>query len=136
MRFRPHPADRPITGVVLVFGSNLAGRHGKGAALEARYRWGAIYGQGSGRQGQSYAIPTKYSVGSGHRLQSLALGEIAGYVALFLGYAREHPDDVFYVTRIGCGLAGYSDLDIAPLFRGAPENCLLPAEWRAILEPK
>jgi hypothetical protein len=110
---------------VFVFGSNLAGRHGKGAALDARKEYGAIYGQGVGRQGNSYAIPTK-----GVRLETLHLGEIDKYVKEFIEYAKANPDDEFHVTRIGCGLAGYTDRDIAPMFTGSPNNCALPHGWR------
>ena len=109
---------------VFVFGSNEAGRHGAGAALFARQNHGAIYGQGEGLQGQSYAIPTK-----DHRIDTLPLECIQPYVTRFLEHARLHPDDTFYVTRIGCGLAGYTDKDIAPMFKGAPENCKLPLGW-------
>ena len=112
--------------MIFVFGSNLAGRHGKGAALAARLHHGAVYGVGIGRTGQSYAIPTK-----GHHLQVLALYVIAGYVRDFILYAEDHPELEFEVTRIGCGLAGYSDSQIAPLFAGAPTNCHLPKGWRA-----
>ena len=110
---------------IFVFGSNLAGRHGAGAALAARNKYGAIYGQGFGRQGDSYAIPTKNSL-----LRTLPLGTIKVYVVGFLGYAEDHPDLTFMVTRIGCGLAGYKDKQIAPFFRGAPNNCVLPVGWR------
>ena len=113
---------------VFVFGSNLAGRHGKGAALTARYKYGAKLGVGVGRTGNAYAIPTK-----DERLRSLPLNIIQKYVANFLEYARSNPDTVFLVTRIGCGLAGYKDEQIAPFFAGAPENCYLPTEWRDIL---
>jgi len=113
---------------IFVFGSNLAGRHGKGAALEARIKWNAIYGQGVGRQGNSYAIPTK-----DHRLIPLNLGTIRTYVREFLSYAREYPELEFVVTRIGCGLAGYTDQEIAPMFIGAPQNCKMPKEWAPYL---
>ncbi len=109
---------------VFVFGSNLAGRHGKGAALYARQRCGAIYGQGEGLQGRSYAIPTK-----DERLRTLSLERIDMYVARFIVFAREHPGLTFRVTRIGCGLAGYTDEQIAPLFATAPANCELPDGW-------
>jgi hypothetical protein len=109
---------------VFVFGSNLAGRHGKGAALFAFQHRGALYGKGFGRQGNSYAIPTKDS-----RFRTLSLEEIAQAVQLFLRYAEQHPELTFEVTRIGCGLAGYYDEQIAPMFRGAPDNCILPKEW-------
>lgn len=114
---------------VFVFGSNLAGRHGKGAALEALLKWGARYGVGSGRQGDSYAIPTKNS-----SLRTLPLEEIATWVSEFIGHAERCPRDTFIVTRIGCGLAGYKDEQIAPMFRGAPSNCILPERWERIIE--
>lgn len=109
---------------VFVFGSNLAGRHGKGAALFARQYHGAIYGQGLGRQGDSYAIPTK-----DRTIRSLPLAEIKKYVEVFLDYARAHPKTQFFVTRIGCGLAGYRDDQIGPMFVNAPSNCILPTGW-------
>lgn len=110
---------------IFVFGSNLAGRHGKGAALCARKEYGAIYGQGEGRQGESYAIPTK-----GYHLETLPLSHIGESVGRFLIYAASQPATSFTVTRIGCGLARYTDTDIAPMFRNAPPNCILPPGWR------
>ena len=107
-----------------MFGSNLAGIHGAGAVLAARQH-GAIYGVGFGRQGDSYAIPTK-----DRQLRPLSLTEISAYVARFIQYAEAHPELTFNVTRIGCGLAGYKDNQIAPLFVGAPNNCHLPEGWR------
>ena len=112
--------ERPI----FVFGSNEAGIHGAGAALHARQQHGAILGRGVGLQGYSYAIPTK-----DRRLRTLPLSVIYGYVQDFVHFALDHPSLTFEVTRIGCGLAGYTDADIAPLFRGAPANCRLPAGW-------
>lgn len=116
------------TRPIFVFGSNLAGRHGKGAALAALREHGAIYGRGVGPQGFAYAIPTKDA-----RLSTLPLEVIATHVAQFLRYAREHPALTFEVTAIGCGLAGYRPAQIAPFFRGAPSNCGLPGEFTAIL---
>lgn len=110
---------------IFVFGSNLAGRHGKGAALFARQNHGAIYGQGIGIQNNSYAIPTK-----NERLESLPLDEIQGHVNRFIRFATDNPTFEFFVTRIGCGLAGYTDAEISPMFRGAPSNCELPKEWK------
>lgn len=110
---------------IFVFGSNLAGRHGKGAALTARLYHGAIYGQGVGRQGNSYAIPTK-----DENLVSLPLHTIELYVIEFKEYAKQHPELTFFVTRIGCGLAGYTDEMIAPMFKNSPSNCELPIAWR------
>lgn len=111
--------------MIFVFGSNLAGRHGKGAALFARQYHGAIYGVANGHTGNAYAIPTK-----DRELNPLPLNRIKAYVEEFLRYARRHPDLEFEVTRIGCGLAGYQDDQIAPMFREAPKNCHLPHGWR------
>lgn len=110
---------------IFVFGSNLAGRHGKGAALTAKKYYGAIYGIGEGRQGESYAIPTKDI-----DLKTLPLSRIKLYIDKFIIYAQTHPELDFRVTRIGCGLAGYDDTDIKPMFQGAPDNCRLPGFWR------
>lgn len=109
---------------IFVFGSNLAGRHGKGAALHALKYYQAIYGQGIGMQGNSYAIPTK-----DENLKTLPLDRIAKYVDEFKKFALQHPKLTFSVTRIGCGLAGYTDKDISPLFKGSPLNCVLPEGW-------
>jgi hypothetical protein len=111
-------------GKIFVFGSNVAGRHGKGAALFAKQNHGAVYGQGYGLQGSSYAIPTK-----DEDLRPLPLLEIARYVFQFLDFARAHPELTFQVTPIGTGLAGYRHEDIAPMFLGAPSNCELPDSW-------
>jgi hypothetical protein len=110
--------------MIFVFGSNMAGRHGKGAALHARKHHGAIYGQGIGRQGNSYAIPTKDA-----NLKTLSLLDIFQHVEEFKSYARANPDLRFQVTAIGCGLAGYKPGQIAPFFKDAPENCELPFEF-------
>ena len=109
---------------IFVFGSNTAGRHGKGAALTARKKYGAIYGQGYGLQGQSFAIPTKTGL-----LKTLPLYEIQRYVNMFLDFANSNLDKTFIITRIGCGLAGYIDSDISPMFKDAPKNCILPEGW-------
>lgn len=109
---------------IFVFGSNLAGRHGKGAALHARQHHGAAYGQGVGLWGDSYAIPTK-----DHQIQTLPLSVIERHVTTFVEFARQF-DATFVVTRIGCGLAGYTDAQIAPMFKNAPANCQLPEGWR------
>ena len=113
---------------IFVFGSNLAGRHGKGAALWARQNRGAIYGRGIGLQGESYAIPTK-----DWNLRTLDLRSIESHVRQFIKFARENPQMKFQLTPIGCGLAGYSHNQIAPLFRDAPANVSLPREFDAAL---
>ena len=110
---------------IFVFGSNLRGAHGKGAALFARQHHGAIYGQGIGLQGNSYAIPTK-----DERIRTLPLEAIEGHVYWFLVFARERPDLTFRLTPIGCGLAGYSPEQIGPMFKGAPPNVIIPEEFR------
>lgn len=114
-----------MSAPIFVFGSNLAGRHGRGAALHARINHGAVYGQGAGLQGDSYGIPTKDAA-----LKSLSLEAIREHVTHFITFAIERPDLHFNVTRIGCGLAGYTDADIAPMFAYAPSNCVLPEGWR------
>ena len=116
---------------IFVFGSNLAGRHGKGAALAAYREHGAVYGQGIGLQGNSYAIPTK-----DEDLNTLPLHKIQRHVETFVKFAVLNPEMRFEVTRIGCGLAGYEDDDIAPLFHGASDNCMLPAGWRLLAKEK
>ncbi len=118
---------------VFVFGSNLAGRHGKGAALHAAQYWGAERGigvgwQGSGSRGTSYAIPTK-----DRQLRPLPLCDIARHAAGFVREAALWPHRHFLLTRVGCGLAGYTDAQIAPMFRGLPTNVAPPQEWRAYL---
>jgi len=110
---------------IFVFGSNLAGRHGKGAALHALKHHGALYGCGFGIQGTSYAIPTKDL-----NIKTLPLNVIQEHVKEFIAFAKAHPEATFKVTRIGCGLAGYTDSQIAPMFKNAPSNCILPDGWR------
>jgi hypothetical protein len=117
--------------MIFVFGSNLAGRHGKGAALYARQHHGAVYGRGMGLQGNSYAIPTKDA-----RLNSLPLDEIRRYVDEFKAFASAHPEMIFQVTAIGCGLAGYTPEKIAPLFREGPGNCILPPKFADAFNPQ
>lgn len=109
---------------IFVFGSNLGGRHGKGAAYFARKKHGAKYGQGVGRQGNSYAIPTKDTL-----LITLDLPAIRAYAAEFLRYAAAHPELTFQLTAIGCGLAGYKPEQIAPMFANAPANVRKPPEF-------
>jgi hypothetical protein len=116
---------------IFVFGSNLGGFHGAGAAYDAREKFGAQLGVGVGFTGRSYAIPTKDS-----NLRTLPLEEIAKYVDKFLEETKEHPDKKFLVTKIGTGLAGYSSAEIAPLFKGAIdlENVYLPSEFIVIIK--
>ena len=114
----------PAPGAVFVFGSNLSGRHGAGAAKYAAQYCHAEYGVGIGRTGNGYAIPTK-----GTQLEVLPLCEIYSHVKQFVAYAKQNPEEQFHLTRVGCGLAGYRDAQVAPLFVGTPKNVSLPAEW-------
>ncbi len=111
---------------VFVFGSNRQGRHGAGTALIARRLYGAVYGQASGLQGQSYAIVTKEL-----RLDKppVYIYEIKQGVDRFLAFANKRPDLEFIVTAIGCGLAGFKPEEIGPLFRLSPSNVKLPKEF-------
>lgn len=118
----------PDFDAVFVFGSNLKGIHGWGAAKVARKRFGAVMGKGVGPMGRSYAIPTKETP---HYV--LTLAAIETHVADFIKYARAKPLETFWVTRIGCELARYNDEDIAPMFSDAPGNCNFAEEWRPYL---
>ncbi len=111
---------------VFVFGSNLAGAHGGGAAAAAHMFFGAVWGQGVGMQGQSYAIPTMQG----------GVETIAPYVDEFIEYAKNHPDKIFLVTEIGCGIAGFTPDEIAPLFKAAVtiNNITLPTRFWEVLE--
>lgn len=117
-----------MTPEIFVFGSNLAGRHGAGAARFAREYYGAIYGQGVGLQGRSYAIPTK-----DENIETLPLDRIKPYVDQFIQFASNNPERVFRLTPIGCGLAGYKYKDIGPMFKGAPDNVLIPEEFKPFI---
>ena len=106
---------------IFVFGSNQAGAHGGGAARLAYSHFGAIWGRGVGLQGQSYAIPTMQG----------GVETIKPYVDEFILFVKQHPKFKFLVTRIGCGIAGFSDYEIAPLFKEAHnvDNIVLPRGW-------
>lgn len=116
--------NKPLRARIFVFGSNLSGRHGAGAAKYALMHHDAIYGQNWGLQGTSFAIPTKDK-----KLSTLPLDSIQQHINEFIKFAQDHPEYDFLVTRIGCGLAGYSDLDIAPFFKNAPSNCFFSKSW-------
>jgi len=113
---------------IFVFGSNLKGMHYGGAALTAYHLYGAILGKGVGLQGHSYAIPTMQG----------GVDTIRPYVNDFIAFSIRHPQLHFLVTRIGCGIAGFTSKEIAPLFIGAKkvENISLPEDfWKVIGEP-
>jgi hypothetical protein len=129
MRTYHQDGAQPVNQV-FVFGSNLSGWHGGGAARAAHKLYGAEWGVHSGRTGQCYAIPTVGErIGGPLPLETIALG-----VDMFLHHAATRPEDQFLVTRVGCGLAGHADADVAPLFRDAPSNCSLPMPWRQYIE--
>jgi len=107
-------------GKIFVFGSNLAGRHGKSAALHAAKHHGAERGVGFGPTGNSYAIPTK-----DEHLNVLPRDMIQVYIDEFIDYARANPDTLFYLTPVGTGLSGYSVFGMRAMFRGTPPN----VEW-------
>lgn len=118
-----------LPGEVFVFGSNLAGIHGKGAALTAKQFYGAIQGVTTGMQGRSYAIPTKND-----KLEPLPLYLIQPYVRHFFDYAWTHRDKTFLVTKIGCGEAGYKPEEMMAIFperHRIPPNVALPQEFWA-----
>ena len=124
-KFTPDKIDRLNPNEIFVFGSNLIGQHMGGAARIARELFGAIEGQGVGLQGQSYAIPTMQG----------GVETIKPYVNEFIKFAKNHPELTFYVTRIGCGIAGFKDEQIAPLFYDAYdlENVILPEKFWYII---
>jgi hypothetical protein len=123
--FTPESINSLLPDEVFVFGSNLAGHHGGGAARVALNKFGAVYGQGVGIQGQSYAIPTMQG----------GVETIIPYVDEFISFAEKHPQKFFYVTRIGCGIAGFRDEQIAPLFSKALNlsNVCLPESFVMLL---
>ena len=117
---------------VFCFGSNTAGIHGAGAALYARVHHGAILMQGMGRQGNSYAIPTKGQTLHNGRIgigQPLPVGKIKEYVDVFIQDAKNSPHEVFQITQIGTGHAGFTHEQMAPLFAAAGENCWFDIAW-------
>ena len=123
--FTPENINSLSPDEVFVFGSNLYGHHGGGAARAALNKFGAILGQGVGLQGQSYAIPTMQG----------GVETIVPYVDEFINFTKEHLDKFFYVTRIGCGIAGFRDEEIASLFKMALNlnNVCLPKTFVQIL---
>ncbi len=120
-RFTPDFITELKENEIFVFGSNLEGMHGGGAARLAYEKFGAIWGQGVGLQGQSYGIPTMHGGVEG----------IKPYVDEFIEFAKSHPELTFLVTRIGCGIAGFRDEEIAPLFQECIEidNVILPRSF-------
>ena len=123
--FTPERISELKPNEIFVFGSNLAGSHGGGAARLAYDRFGAIWGQGVGLQGQSYGIPTMHG----------GVDVIKPYVDEFIEFAKQHPEYQFFVTKIGCGIAGFAIEEMAPLFQKAidVENIILPKDFVEVI---
>lgn len=121
IRYTPGRITHLNENEVFVFGSNLGGMHGGGAARTAYENFGAVWGEGVGHFGKTYAIPTMQG----------GVETIKPYVDQFIAYAAEHPELTFYVTRIGCGIAGFRDEEIAPLFKDCKnmDNVVLPRSF-------
>ena len=126
-----HFQSQPLT---FVFGSNLRGTHGAGAAYHAKRFFGAEYGVGEGITGNAYALPTKATSCPDH---TLPLSDVLARIETFKQVARHTPQRLFQITRIGCGLSGLADFEhvIADAFMDAPDNCLLPGIWEAKRQP-
>lgn len=125
-KYTPDYITKLAEDEVFVFGSNLRGMHGGGAAATAHRCFGAVWGQGVGLQGQSYAIPTMQG----------GVETVKPYVDDFIAFAKKHPEQRFFVTKIGCGIAGFREESIAPLFAEAVvvENIILPREFIEIIK--
>lgn len=130
-RYTPENIQSLEENEIFVFGSNTIGKHGKGAAKTAM-KFGAKYGIGAGLVGKTYGIPTK---GSDMRV-ALKIHKIKPYVDDFIEFAKNNPQYVFLVTEIGCGLAGYSHKEIAPLFKDAIDlqNVVLPEKFARLIQ--
>lgn len=114
---------------VFVFGSNMAGHHAGGAARTAQERFGALNGVGRGWSGQSFAIPTM-----NEHLQQMPLSQIQHYIDDFKIYTKNHPKNIYFLTSIGCGIAGYTVEEIAPMFKGISHNVIFPQSFRPFVE--
>lgn len=125
LRNTPEKIESLSENEVFVFGSNLTGFHGGGAAAIAFKKFGAKWGKGNGHYGQTYGIPTMHG----------GIDKIRPYVDEFIVYAKKHPELTFLVTKIGCGIAGFKYHEIAPLFAETVdmENVYLPVEFREII---
>ena len=125
-RITPNHITELKPNEIFVFGSNLQGYHGGGAARLAMNQWGAVWGQGTGLQGQTYAIPTMQG----------GIGTIRPYIDQFIKFAQNDPERTFLVTERGCGIAGFRPADIAPLFKNAINipNIWLPQRFWEILQ--
>ena len=125
-KYTPNKIANLEDNEIFVFGSNLNGLHGGGAARIAYQKFGAQWGKGVGMQGKSYGIPTMHG----------GVEVIKPYIDDFIEFASQHKEYTFLVTRIGCGIAGFSPNEIAPLFAKAIEieNILLPEDFVQVIE--
>ena len=123
----------PKDDSIFVFGSNIQGIHGAGAAKMAREHFGAKLRMADGLCGQSYAIPTRDMVAKNH-FENLKLSIIKINIEKFITFANDNERMSFYLTRVACGLAGYHDSVIAPLFSGCRTNCSFPQNWKIFLD--
>ncbi len=133
MNYQYHNEDIIKTlpeNTIFVFGSNLLGRHAGGAARTACLHFGAVQGVGRGWMGQSFAIPT-----INEHLEPMPLSQIQHYIDEFKVYVKNHPKNQYFITSIGCGIAGYQIEEIAPMFKGIAKNVILPISFQVFLEP-
>ncbi len=121
--------SQPSSDEIFVFGSNLSGIHGAGAAKQAMNVYGAKFGEAIGITGRCYAIPTK-----GLNISFMTLEEIKPYIEDFVNFTYYYPKLKFFVTRVGCGLAGFKDEEFAILFKSCNNNCNMPEQWKVYLE--
>ena len=122
-RYTPHDITELAPNEVFVFGSNAAGHHGGGAAHVAWQNFGAEWGEGHGLHGRSYAIDTM----SGRTA-------FADAAATFVSFAGQHPELTFLLTPVGCGIAGYTVEEVAPMFASVSENVVIPEAFAKVLE--
>lgn len=120
-RYTPHQITALAADEVFVFGSNAAGHHGGGAARAAQ-EFGAVWGEGHGLHGQTYAIDTMSGMAA-----------FAADAAAFVSFAGQHPELTFLLTPVGCGIAGYTAEEVAPMFADVPENVVMPESFARIL---
>lgn len=113
---------------IFIFGSNTAGKHGAGAALQARLSWGAKWGIGEGITGQCYAFPTLD--GSNSQLTQLPIEALVASRDRLYSTCAQHTDKIFLLTKVGCGLAGYPEETMRGLFVDPPANLILPLDWQ------
>ena len=122
-RYTPHQITELAPNEVFVFGSNAAGHHGGGAARVAWQSFGAEWGEGHGLHGRSYAIDTMSGMAA-----------FADAAVTFVSFAGRHPELTFLLTPVGCGIAGYTVEEVAPMFASVPQNVVMPEAFAKVLE--